>query len=61
MTALEVGPEMAADWRTGRWFTKETAQTSHSPGEQLAIDHVMTDNHAQLFIHFCIYCYASIH
>ena len=36
-TALEVESGKATDWQTGRWLPKETVQTSHSPGEQLAI------------------------
>ena len=54
-TALEVGSGMALDWQM---VTKETVQTSHSSGEQLAIDSVMTDSHhssyqnlQQQFIH----------
>ena len=43
--------------------TKETVQTSHSPGEQLAIDSFVTDGHSS-YIVLCnctsLYCLSSL-
>ena len=53
---LEVGSGTALDWQM---VTRETVQTSHSSGEQLAIDSVMTDSHYSSCQYLSIYINSS--